>query len=62
MGDARIILYSMMGLFTEAVKLALESGKWDLAKEQASKTDKELSKKLWLQIVQHLLNTDKDVN
>lgn len=35
----RIVIYAMMGLYTEAVKLALENNYFSLAKEYARKPD-----------------------
>jgi hypothetical protein len=47
---AQISIYGMMGLYGEAVSLALESGELEIAKEYAKKPkdDDELKKKLWL--------------
>lgn len=47
-----------MGMYSEAVRLALENNKLELAKENARKPEKseeELSHKLWLSIAEHLL-------
>ena len=51
--DAQIATYSMMELYSDAVELALEYNKYDLAKENAGKPqeeDEELARKLWLKI------------
>ena len=57
-----IYLYSLMQMHSEAVTLALEKNRIELAKENAQKpqrTDEELSRKLWLQIASHLLQNGK---
>jgi len=49
-------------MYSEAVRLALENNKLELAKENARKPEKseeELAHKLWLSIAEHLLkNSD----
>jgi len=56
--EAQISTYSMMQLYSDAVELALEHNKYDLAKENAGKPqeeDEELARKLWLKIaLKHL--------
>ncbi|GAB1602836.1 vacuolar protein sorting-associated protein 18 homolog [Argonauta hians] len=61
--EACVHIYSVMGLYEEAVELALTLNV-DLAKEQASKPDEddmELRKKLWLKIARHVVEEEKDV-
>ncbi|XP_052823980.1 vacuolar protein sorting-associated protein 18 homolog [Octopus bimaculoides] len=61
--EACVHIYSVMGLYEEAVELALTINV-DLAKEQASKPDEEdyeLRKKLWLKIARHVVEEEKDV-
>lgn len=60
--EAQIYLYTMMKMYSEAVLLALEHNRFELAKENArktQKTDEDLSRKLWMQIVAHLINEGK---
>ena len=54
--ESQIYLYSLLKMHTEAVALALENKKIELAKQNAKKprdTDEELSRRLWLQIAIH---------
>lgn len=56
--EAQIFIYSMLKLYSDAVSMALENNKLDLAKENAMKPqkhDEELSRKLWLDIAIHLI-------
>lgn len=51
--ESQIFLYSLLKMHSEAVTLAIENKKFDLAKQNAikpEKYDEELSRKLWLQI------------
>ena len=51
--ESQIFLYSLLKMHSEAVTLAIENKKFDLAKQNAQKPEKydeELSRKLWLQI------------
>mgnify|MGYP001792490063 CR=1 FL=1 len=60
---ACVHIYSTMGLFEEAVDLALKVDV-DLAKAQAEKPPEEeevLRKKLWLRIARHVVENEKDV-
>ncbi|XP_071119989.1 vacuolar protein sorting-associated protein 18 homolog [Mytilus edulis] len=60
---ACVHIYSLMGLYEEAVDLALDVDV-ELAKTQAEKpedTDDELKKKLWLRIARHVVEKEKDV-
>jgi len=60
---AQITVYGMMGLYSDAVSLALEKNMIEEAKDLASKPEgstpevEELKKKLWLQIAQHLIKS-----
>lgn len=59
----RVHIYSLMGLYEEAVDLALQVDV-ELAKNQAAKPeeeDVELRKKLWLRIARHVVEEEKDV-
>ena len=54
--ESQIYLYSLLKMHTEAVNLALENKKIELAKQNAKKPseyDEELGRKLWLQIAIH---------
>ncbi|KAK3612565.1 hypothetical protein CHS0354_024553 [Potamilus streckersoni] len=56
-------IYSLMGLYEEAVDLALQVDV-ELAKQQADKPeedDVEMRKKLWLRIARHVVEEEKDV-
>ncbi|KAM3137990.1 hypothetical protein pb186bvf_009885 [Paramecium bursaria] len=55
--EPQIIIYGMMGLYTESVTLALDYGLIELAKEYAKKpeTNDDLRKKLWMLIAERLL-------
>ena len=58
----RIIIYGMMGLYSEAVKLALQMDNFYIAKDYAGKPDDpEQQKKLWLQIAIYMINAKKAV-
>nr|XP_022303010.1 vacuolar protein sorting-associated protein 18 homolog [Crassostrea virginica] len=60
---ACVHIYSLMGLYEEAVDLALQVDV-DLAKQQADKPeedDNDLRKKLWLRIARHVVEEEKDV-
>lgn len=60
---ACVHIYSLMGLYEEAVDLALAVDV-DLAKHQADKPDEDdldLRKKLWLRIARHVVEEEKDV-
>jgi len=49
---AQIIIYGMMGLYTEAVTLALDNNNIEIAKSYANKPENDdLKKKLWLQVL-----------
>jgi vacuolar protein sorting-associated protein 18 len=60
---ASVHLYGVMGLYMEAVELAL---KFDLtgAKQIAASSDLEesVSKRLWLNIAQHVIRDDRDIS
>ena len=50
-----------MGLYTEAVKLALRDNHLDLAKDYARKPkDEDQQKKLWLQIAKDMINVKNE--
>ncbi|XP_046364864.1 vacuolar protein sorting-associated protein 18 homolog isoform X1 [Haliotis rufescens] len=60
---ACVHVYSLMGLYEEAVDMAL-SVDVELAKTQADKPDEddiELRKKLWLRIARHVVEEEKDI-
>ncbi|XP_023930234.1 vacuolar protein sorting-associated protein 18 homolog [Lingula anatina] len=59
---ACVHIYSTMGLYEEAVDLALQVDV-DLAKHNADKPedDLELKKKLWLRIARHVVEEEKDI-
>jgi hypothetical protein len=47
--EAQILVYGNMGLYREAVNLALDNGQYPLAKEYANKPEyDDVKKKLWL--------------
>lgn len=55
-------IYSMMGLYEEAVSLALKNGDLASAKEVANKPEADdLKKKLWLQITISRLKNNDDI-
>ena len=61
---ACVYIYSAMGLYEEAVELALSKVDVELAKENASlpdDDDKELRKKLWLRIAHHVIEKERNV-
>ncbi|EDO47847.1 predicted protein [Nematostella vectensis] len=61
---ACVHIYNTMGLYDEAVDLALKKGDVDLAKRQAEKPPEEdevLRKKLWLRIARHVVEEEHDV-
>ncbi|KAK2189905.1 hypothetical protein NP493_94g03000 [Ridgeia piscesae] len=60
--EACVHIYSTMGLYEEAVHLALQVDV-DLAKMNADKPeeDEELRKKLWLEIARHVVEKEKDI-
>lgn len=60
---ACVHIYSAMGLYEEAVELALSKVGVDLAKENASmpEDDEELQKKLWLRIAHHVIEKERNV-
>ncbi|ELU13053.1 hypothetical protein CAPTEDRAFT_223579 [Capitella teleta] len=59
---ACVHIYSTMGLYEEAVDLALQVNV-DLAKQNADKPedDEDLRRKLWLKIAQHVVEKEKDI-
>ncbi|BBN08408.1 vacuolar protein sorting-associated protein 18 [Marchantia polymorpha subsp. ruderalis] len=60
---ACVYIYSMMGMYEEAVALALQIDP-ELAKAQADKvdeTDEGLRKKLWLMVARHVIQQEKGV-
>ncbi|XP_064634570.1 vacuolar protein sorting-associated protein 18 homolog [Lineus longissimus] len=59
---ACVKIYTTMGLYEEAVDLALKVDV-DLAKENANKPsdDEELRKKLWLRIARHVVEEEEDI-
>ncbi|GFN86697.1 vacuolar protein sorting-associated protein 18 homolog [Plakobranchus ocellatus] len=60
---ACVHIYSLMGLFEEAVDMALQVDV-ELAKQQADKPDEEdrdMRKKLWLRIARHVVEEEKDI-
>ncbi|PVD33305.1 hypothetical protein C0Q70_04558 [Pomacea canaliculata] len=60
---ACVHVYSLMGLYEEAVDMALTVDV-ELAKQQANKPaedDLELRKKLWLRIARHVVEEEKDI-
>jgi hypothetical protein len=63
MYEAQIQVYGMMELYSEAVNLALENGKFALAKAYANLPEyDDLKKKLWIEIAKNLLLQGKNVN
>ncbi|XP_055900557.1 vacuolar protein sorting-associated protein 18 homolog isoform X1 [Biomphalaria glabrata] len=60
---ACVHIYSLMGLYEEAVDMAL-CVDVELAKQQADKPDeddKDMRKKLWLRIARHVVEEEKDI-
>jgi len=60
---ACVLIYSKMGLYEEAVDLALKVD-IELAKDNAGKPpeeDEELRKKLWLRIARHVVEEEKNI-
>lgn len=59
---ACVHIYTTMGLYDEAVDLALQFDT-ELAKQNADKPDNnvELKKKLWLKIARHVVEEEKDI-
>ena len=59
---ACVHIYTTMGLYDEAVDLALQFDT-ELAKQNADKPDdsEELKKKLWLKIARHVVEEEKDI-
>ncbi|XP_059179714.1 vacuolar protein sorting-associated protein 18 homolog [Physella acuta] len=60
---ACVHIYSLMGLYEEAVDMAL-SVDVELAKQQADKPeeeDRDMRKKLWLRIARHVVEEEKDI-
>lgn len=63
MYEAEILVYGVMNLYSEAVNLSLENGKFALAKSYANMPeDDEVKKKLWLEIAINLLKQGRNVN
>lgn len=65
--QARVVIYSKMGLYEEAVDAALEMKELGLAKEIANvghqdDFDKELRKKLWLRIARCVVEEEKNIS
>lgn len=60
---ARVHIYTTMGLYEEAVDLALEREDVELAMKNADKpeNDDELKKKLWLKIAKHVVKKQNDI-
>lgn len=56
-------IYSQMGLFEDAVDLALEHRNLDLARINADKPedDDELRKRLWISIAKYVIQDNKDI-
>ncbi|KAL5480112.1 hypothetical protein EMCRGX_G023734 [Ephydatia muelleri] len=63
LNEACVHIYSAMGLYEEALDLALEI-KVDLAKKIADQPsqNKDLQKTLWLKIAKHVIEKQKDIN
>ncbi len=60
--EACVRLYGSMGLYEDAVELALSMGEIKLARECADKPDDDESKKkLWLRIAKHVIEKEQDV-
>lgn len=60
--EACVRLYSSMGLYEDAVELALSANEIRLARECADKPeDDEFKKKMWLRIAKHVIEKEKDV-
>jgi len=52
---AQVILYGILGLYSKAVKIALETNDIDLARDYANKPlSGKTRKKLWMKIAKHL--------
>lgn len=63
MYEAEILVYGVMNLYSEAVNLALENGKIELAKIYADKPEvDDVKKKLWLDIASYLLKQGRNVS
>lgn len=61
--DAQIIIYGMMGLYTESVTLALDYEMIDKAKDYASRPlDDDKKKKLWMMIAERLLKNNQSID
>jgi len=60
---ACVHIYSAMGLYEEAVELALAKVGVDLAKQNAQmpEDDEELLKKLWLRVAHHVIEKERNV-
>ncbi|EJU01938.1 hypothetical protein DACRYDRAFT_94898 [Dacryopinax primogenitus] len=60
---ACVLIYSQMGLYENAVELALERGDVELARINADKPeeDERLRKKLWLKIAKYVVQDKKDI-
>ena len=57
MKRAQIIIFAILNHFDKAVKIALQCGDTDMAKQYANKPeDKKLKKKLWMKIAKYLFN------
>jgi len=60
--EACVLIYSKMGLYEDAVDLALAKGDIDLAERQANKPeDDSLRRRLWLKIAQKVVQDNNDV-
>ncbi|KZT55917.1 hypothetical protein CALCODRAFT_497967 [Calocera cornea HHB12733] len=61
--SACVLIYSQMGLYENAVELALERGDVELARINADKPeeDERLRKKLWLKIAKYVVQDKKDI-
>ncbi|KZO98438.1 hypothetical protein CALVIDRAFT_46257 [Calocera viscosa TUFC12733] len=61
--SACVLIYSQMGLYENAVELALERGDVELARINADKPDEDerLRKKLWLKIAKYVVQDKKDI-
>jgi hypothetical protein len=56
---AQVAIYSKMGLYQEAVALALKGNFFDLARATADDVeDEELRKSLWLELAEHVIKKD----
>lgn len=57
MKKAQVIIYAILNHFDKSVKIALQCGDIDMAKQYANKPDdKKLKKKLWMKIAKYLFN------